>query len=67
VNLPLVVNPEAEADLADAQAWYDRQRVGLGDELLLCIEEVFERIQRMPELHGKVFQDLRVTRVRRFP
>jgi hypothetical protein len=23
LNLPLIVNPEAEADLADAKAWYN--------------------------------------------
>jgi plasmid stabilization system protein ParE len=67
VNLPLVVNPAAEADLADAKAWYDRQRDGLGDELLECAEEVFDCLRRTPELFGKVFQDLRLARVRRFP
>lgn len=67
MNLPLIVNPEAEADLADARAWYDRQRAGLGDVLLERVEEVFTRLQRTPELYGKVFQDLRIARVRRFP
>lgn len=28
------VEPEAEAELAEAVAWYDRQREGLGDQLL---------------------------------
>lgn len=64
---PLVVNPEAEADLADARAWYDGQRPGLGDELLDCVDEVFEHLRRSPELYGKVFEDLRLPRVRRFP
>lgn len=64
---PLIVNPEAEADLAEAQAWYDRQRPGLGDELLECVEEVFDRLRRSPELFEKVFEDLRLARVRRFP
>ena len=67
VNRPLIVNPEAEADLADARAWYDGQRAGLGDVLLTRVEEIFARIQRTPELFGKVFQELRLARVRRFP
>jgi plasmid stabilization system protein ParE len=67
VNLPLIVNPEAEADLADARAWYEGQRAGLGDVFLDRVDEVFKLVQRMPELYGKVFQDLRVARVRRFP
>jgi toxin ParE1/3/4 len=65
--LPLIVNPEAEADLAEAKAWYDERRTGLGDDLILCVEEVFERIRRTPGLYGKVFQDLRLALLRRFP
>ena len=67
MNLPLIVNPQAEADLADAKAWYDRQRGGLGDELLECVEETFDQVCRTPELFGKVFQDLRLATIRRFP
>ena len=67
MNRPLIVNPEAEADLGQAKAWYDGQRPGLGDELLECVEEVFDRLRRTPETFGKVFQDLRLVRVRRFP
>ena len=29
----LIIRPEAEADLADAYTWYDRQRKGLGGDL----------------------------------
>ena len=64
---PLIVNPEADADLAQAKAWYDALRPGLGDDFLLCIEEVFEGIRRTPELYAKVFQELRLALVRRFP
>jgi plasmid stabilization system protein ParE len=67
VNLPLIVNPEAEADLADAKVWYDAQRPGLGDEFLDGAREVFDRLRRMPHLYGKVFQDLRLALIRRFP
>jgi len=67
VNLPLIVNPEAEADIAEAKAWYDAQRPGLGDDLLDRIREVMNLVQRQPLLHGKVFQDLRLVLVERFP
>jgi len=67
LNLPLILNPEADADLADAKAWYDSQRAGLGDELLDCVGETLDRVRRMPQLYGKVFQDLRLAKVRRFP
>jgi hypothetical protein len=67
VSLPLVVNPEPEADLADARAWYDRQRAGLGDVFLGHVEEVFTCVQDLPALYAKVFQELCVARVSRFP
>ena len=62
-----IVNPPAEADLAEAKAWYDGRRPGLGDDFLLCIDEVFEGIRRRPELHGEVFRELRLALVGRFP
>ncbi len=67
MSLPLIVNPEAEEDLAQAKAWYDGQRQGLGEEFLLCVEEAFEGIRRMPTAHNKVFQELRRALIRRFP
>lgn len=64
---PLVVNPEAEADLADAKAWYDRQRQGLGDDFLQRVEGVLSSIERNPELRGTLFGELRGALVERFP
>jgi hypothetical protein len=43
MSLPLVVNPRAEADLAEAKAWYEGERDGLGEEFLECIDEAFEQ------------------------
>ncbi|CAN5777748.1 type II toxin-antitoxin system RelE/ParE family toxin [soil metagenome] len=67
MNLPLIVNPEAEADLEEARAWYEAQRPGLGDELLDSVREMLDRIQKSPRLYGKIFQKLRLALVRRFP
>jgi plasmid stabilization system protein ParE len=67
MSRPLIVNPEAEQDLADAKAWYDGQRDGLGDEFLECVGEALDRIRAVPEAHAKVFQELRRRLVRRFP
>jgi len=39
----------------------------LGEDFLLCVEELLDGIRRMPELHPEVFQDLRLVLVRRFP
>lgn len=67
MNPPLIVNPEAEADLEETRAWYEAQRPGLGDELLDCVRDVFDNLRRTPRLYGTVFQELRLALVRRFP
>jgi toxin ParE1/3/4 len=67
VRRPLIVNPEAEADLADAKAWYDHQRPELGDDFLRRVGETLSSVERMPELRGKFFEELRVALVDRFP
>ena len=63
----MIIRPEAEADLANARSWYERQRVGLGAEFLLCVEEVLERIDRTPEMYRVVYHDIRRALTRRFP
>jgi plasmid stabilization system protein ParE len=67
VNLRLVVNPEAEADLDEARRWYEAERVGLGNELIDAVDAVLDRVQRAPRLYAKMFQELRLALVRRFP
>jgi len=67
VYLSVIVNPEAEADLAEAKEWDDGRREGLGDDFLLCVEVVFESIRRTPGIYAAVFQELRLALVRRFP
>ena len=47
MSLPLIITPEAEEDLAEAKAWYERKREGLGDEFVLCVEEALDRIRRL--------------------
>jgi plasmid stabilization system protein ParE len=36
-------------------------------QFLARVGEAFDRLQRMPELYGEVFQDLRLAQVPRFP
>jgi len=63
----MIIRPEAEADLANARDWYEGQRAGLGAEFLLCVEEVLERIGRMPEMYAVVYHSARRALTRRFP
>jgi|SRR5579884_1018274 len=63
----LVVSAPAETDLAEATAWYNRIRPGLGDHLVLCVEHAFDRILEHPEAFPVILPDVRRTLVRRFP
>ena len=63
----LIVRPAAESDLVDARRWYEEQREGLGDDLLLCVEETLDRIRRMPELNAPGYRGIRRALIRRFP
>ena len=63
----LVVAPEAEQDLADAYAWYEERRPGLGEEFLNCVDACLEAIRRTPEIHATAHENYRRGLVRRFP
>jgi toxin ParE1/3/4 len=67
MTLPLLITSEAEEDLADAKAWYQRQRSGLGMQFVLCVEATFEQIRRTPEAGTQVAPGVRRVVVRRFP
>ena len=63
----LTTTAEFEQDVADAYGWYERQRVGLGEEFLGCVDACIQRICRFPEGSPIVFDSYRRGLVRRFP
>lgn len=63
----LIVAPEAEQDLAEAYAWYEGQRFGLGEEFLSCVDGCIEAFRRTPEMHAEFYEGYRRALVRRFP
>jgi plasmid stabilization system protein ParE len=56
----LIIAPKAEEDLQEAYAWYERQRVGLGEDFL-------SSTLRNPEMHRVVHENSRRALIRRFP
>jgi plasmid stabilization system protein ParE len=66
VSLPVVLRPEAEADIQEARDQLESVRAGLGKQFLARVGEVLLRIEKMPELHGKVWEDVRATRSKQF-
>jgi hypothetical protein len=56
----------AEEEFLESVAWYELQRNGLGDELILCFEEALEVLKRNPFFEVR-YKDLRLYNIRRFP
>lgn len=50
----LRIAPEAEQELAEAAAWYEERRAGLGVELIAVIDRVLEAILEMPDARGPI-------------
>src|SRR5262245_47674472 len=67
MSLPLIISPEAEADIAEAKGWYERRRAGLGERFLLCVEAALDQIRRAPTAATEVYPGVRRVVARQFP
>lgn len=67
MSFRLVIRRDAEADLNDAYAWYEEQRIGLGEVFLDTVEAALTDIAANPKLHPVVHQEVRRALIRRFP
>jgi plasmid stabilization system protein ParE len=63
----LIIAPEAEFDLVEAYAWYEKRRVGLGEEFLSSVDACVSSICRQPEMYTQVHEAYRRALIRRFP
>ena len=59
--------PEVYADIKVAYDWYESQRIGLGEDFLLTLEESYAKIARTPKIYQLVYKIVRRKLVRRFP
>jgi toxin ParE1/3/4 len=66
VSLPVILRHEAEVDIQVARDELEAVRVGLRNQVLARVREVLARIEKMPELHGKVWEDVRAARLKQF-
>ena len=62
---PIIVAPEATADVREVYTDLQATRAGLGDRFTAQLAEVLGRIEATPELYGVLWQDVRVARLRR--
>lgn len=59
--------PDAAAEIAEARAWYERHRSGLGQDLMDTVQSTLSSIQRFPESFPRVGGETRRARLPRFP
>lgn len=64
---PLLLRPEATAEIQEAFGWYERQRLGLGSEFLQSVREALKEIERSPLQYPKIRGQVRRALLRRFP
>jgi toxin ParE1/3/4 len=67
MSLPIVLRPEAQADLLAARDWYNRHRADLGQEFAEAVEQLLARIEILPELYPAVLRNVRRGKLRKFP
>jgi toxin ParE1/3/4 len=59
--------PQAERDTRRAVLWYEKQRPGLGRQLALELDAIYERLAENPYLYADIHRGLRRAITRRFP
>jgi len=64
---PYVVRPATARDIAQAYAWYERQRAGLGEDFLAELQFTIDLILTNPLGFPAVFKTTRRALVHRFP
>ena len=63
----LILRPAAVGDLERAYRWYQREREGLGEDLLREVQAAIDSALENPRMYPVVHRDTRRILVRRFP
>jgi plasmid stabilization system protein ParE len=67
VSRILTIEPEAEAEIAAAAAWYDERSKAVRETFIHAIESALALIQQHPEQYQIVSGQIRRIAIRRFP
>jgi plasmid stabilization system protein ParE len=63
----LILEPEAEAEIAEAATWYEARNPGRGPQFLRSVESLLGAVLRNPYQYQAVFRDVRRAPLRGFP
>ena len=66
MSLPVILRPDADADIEASHDDLERVRAGLGDQFVTRVREMLALIEAMPEMYGVVWYDVRAARLRQF-
>ena len=64
---PVRFNPDAEAEMIEAAAWYESQQPDLGKRFLASVEDAINRIELKPEIYLEAETGIRRCLTRTFP
>jgi len=64
---PVRFNPEADAEMIAAAAWYESQQPDLGKRFLTSVQDAINRIELNPELYPVVEGTVRRCLTKTFP
>jgi len=69
VSYRLVVRPEVDADLIEAEAWYEQREVGLGREFLRAARDTMDSLSSTPLIYQVRYRrnQVRWAYLHRFP
>jgi plasmid stabilization system protein ParE len=67
VSVRVIFRPAAEQDVDIVFAWYERQRIGLGDQFLRSLSVTVEFIRANPMMYPVVSGSFRRAALKRFP
>lgn len=67
MSLPVILDPEARDELDQAYDDDESQRAGLGERFADPVQVVPDWVGEMPQLHRRVFDDIRRAVLHRFP
>ena len=67
MGFELELRPELKTDLRDISAWYDEQRVGLGDDFADAFVATLPILSQNPAVFALFYRDFRHVMIERFP
>jgi plasmid stabilization system protein ParE len=59
--------PEVYEDIKTAYDWYESQKIGLGEDFILMLEESYENIAKTPKIYQLIHKTVRRKLIKKFP